>query len=199
MTRTSFDEFSTTSEQYLRPNEGCVEKLIGLDLPNNAPNQNQQLFPNSYQSKDCTKTNLEKEDLIQLDASPKRRVRIRKPKIINNKNYMFEADRGYGTSGSTSSHTRSTKNNLQPNESASLISAANSNSILAAIQNATYSSTNNITPTYNSGTKSTVGVGNKDSTSDIQKRLKSNATSEILGAPTSVILAKPSRQKDKLL
>ena len=191
MTRTTFDDFSTTSEQYLRPNERCVDNHLTLDITNNTINDNPQLFPNDYKSKDCTKY-LEKEDLIQLDASPKRRARERKPKFINNKNYMFDADKGFKISGSASAYAKCTENTPLSNENAT------NSTILAVLQNATYSNMNDIVPACNSGTNATALVGNKNSTPDIQQRTKINTTSEILGAPAAAILV-PSRRKDKLL
>ena len=176
MTRTTFDDFSTTSEQYLRRNERCVDNHFTLDTTKITANDNPQLFPNDYKSKDCTKS-LEKEDLIQLDASPKRRVRERKPKIINTNNYMIETDKGVGTYGSASAYAKPTE---------------------VVRQNATSSNMNNIIPACISATNATAWAGNKDSTPDIQQRTKINTTSEILGAPAATILAS-SWRKDKLL
>ena len=187
MTRTTFDDFSTTSEQYLRHNERCIDNHFTLDTTKIAANDIPQQFPNDHKSKDCKKY-LEKEDLIQLDASPKRRLRERKAKTSNTKNSMTEIEKRFGIFGSASAYAKPTENTLLPNES----------STDSLRQNAASSKTNNIIPACISATNATVWAGNKDSTSNIQQRTNNNTTSEILDAPTAAILA-PSRRKDKIL
>ena len=202
LTKTSIDIASPNSEQYLHHKRGMLENINNSGLPVNI------MKNSSSPSTVCSRnTNYDEENLMQLDDSPKHRIRARKPKIIrkepftlnifNYDNCKFQDEIGFSAFGAQPAHFESER--ILQSKDSTPRGATRNNTIITSIQKVANSNTINSGANYSGGILETEdGVGSNYSTEDIQNPSKIKATSELVCTSRTAIFPSP-RTKPKIL
>lgn len=206
LTKTNIDIGSTNSEEYLHHDKrGGLDKLNNPDLPGNIMKDTSLPFDRSM---GCSRnSNYDEENLIQLDDSPKHRLRVRKPKIMrkepftpNNGNHdscRIQDEVGFSSFVFPPAQVV-LENFLEPKECVPNVATTN-NPILAAIQSVSNSNKINTGANSSDGKLAAVdGVGSKNSTENIQNPMKIKATSELVCTSGTAIFSS-NGTKDKQL